>query len=318
MWDRGAGIANAAVIAGWLLFSAGRPTRRTLAVAALSLAISLATVGAYIEWRQAASGLSGLTTNNAWNLYGRVGPWADCTKFTPPPGTAALCEARPPSLRGYRSGGNDYIYNTESPAQKLFGPPYRVSKYPHAMALLQKWSRPRSSASRWTTCTPSGWTRSAWSTPTTPPTATCRPTNWSRSCCTGPTITAARTSSSNSGSTCSIHTTPRLIAATSAPFVEWERITRLDGAWMVLLLALCLSGPWLAVRGTRSPTALFSLTALVLLFLPILTKGYDYRFVIPAYGPLVAAGTLAAWGVAVRVRARLRVRRDGPPGSTDR
>ncbi len=100
--------------------------------------------------------------------------------------------------------------------------------------------------------------------------------------------------------------------------MEWERITRLDGAWMVLLLALCVSGPWLAVRGTRAPTALFSLTALVLLFLPILTKGYDYRFVIPAYGPLVAAGTLAAWGVAFRVRTRLRARRDGLPEVADR
>jgi hypothetical protein len=82
-WDRGTGIAMVAVIAVWLLFSAGRPTRRTIAVGLLSLVVSLATVGAYVEWRHAASGLSGLTSNNAWNLYSRVGPWADCTKFTP-------------------------------------------------------------------------------------------------------------------------------------------------------------------------------------------------------------------------------------------
>lgn len=47
---------------------------------------------------------------------------------------------------------------------------------------------------------------------------------------------------------------------------------------------------------------LFAATALVLLFFPIFTKGHDFRFVIPAFGPLLAAGALAAWGLAVRVR----------------
>jgi len=91
------------------------------------------------------------------------------------------------------------------------------------------------------------------------------------------------------------------------PFVEWERITRIDGVWMVILLALCLTGPWLAIgRTARSGTALFSITALVLLFFPILTKAYDFRFVIPAFGPLFAAGALGAWGLVVRIGARRR------------
>ena len=140
VWDRGAGIAMVAVIALWLLFSAGRPTRRTIAVGVLSLVVSLASIGVYIEWRHAASGLSGLTTNSSWNLYGRVAPWADCTKFTPPPGTRQLCETTPPSRRGYRST-EYYIYTSASPAWRLLGPPYLVSKYPHAMTLLRQWSQ---------------------------------------------------------------------------------------------------------------------------------------------------------------------------------
>ena len=126
------------VIALWLAFSAGRPTRRTIAVGALSLVVSLASIGVYIEWRQAASGLSGLTTNSAWSLYARVAPWADCTKFTPPAETQKLCETTPPSRRGYLSS-TDYIFN-ESPAARLFGPSFRVSRYPHAMTLLRRWS----------------------------------------------------------------------------------------------------------------------------------------------------------------------------------
>jgi hypothetical protein len=51
---------------------------------------------------------------------------------------------------------------------------------------------------------------------------------------------------------------------------------------------------------------LFALAALALLFFPILTKGYDYRFVIQAFGPLVAASALSLWGLQARVRARRR------------
>jgi hypothetical protein len=56
---------------------------------------------------------------------------------------------------------------------------------------------------------------------------------------------------------------------------------------------------------------LFAVTALVLLFFPILTTGYDYRYTIPAFGPLLAAGALAAWGLVVRVTARVRAARAG-------
>src|SRR5262249_26438367 len=105
--DREAGLVMVAVIALWLAFSAGRPTRRTLAVGALSLALSVASIGAYAGWRHAASGMPGvITSNSAWNLYGRVAPWADCRKFTPPPGTAGLCERKPPAQRHYIAAGS--------------------------------------------------------------------------------------------------------------------------------------------------------------------------------------------------------------------
>src|SRR5262249_53413180 len=132
VWDRAVGIAMVAVVAIWLCFSAGRPTRRTLAVGVLSLAVSLASIGVYIEWRHAASGLSGLTTNNAWNLYGRVAPWANCEKFTPPSGTRALCNT-PPSWSPQARVAGTYIFGSASPARQLFGPPYFVSSNPRAM-----------------------------------------------------------------------------------------------------------------------------------------------------------------------------------------
>jgi hypothetical protein len=72
----------------------------------------------------------------------------------------------------------------------------------------------------------------------------------------------------------------------------------------VILLALCLAGPWLLSGRARAGMLLFALTALTLLFFPIFTSGYDYRYTIPAFPPLIAAGALAAWGLGVKISGR--------------
>jgi hypothetical protein len=318
VWDRGAGIGMLAVIALWLVFSAGRPTRRTIAVGALSLAVSLASLGVYIEWRSSESGLSGLTTNNAYNLYSRVAPWADCTKFTPPPGTRVLCESTPPSQRGltppsqpgFRLGegyraGEDYIYYA-SPANDLFGPAYLVSKYPHAMELLQRWSEAAILGQ------PLEYLHAVW-LDTLRLIDPNRRSYGDRSAdelvgflLYGPDMHSGANAFVAYWQTLLYPGDPATHRGAVGPFKEWELITRVDGAWMVILLALSLAGPWLAVRGTRAGTTLFAVTALVLLFFPIVTKGYDYRFVIPAFAPLFAAGALAVWGLVVRVGPRAR------------
>lgn len=53
-----------------------------------------------------------------WHLYGRVAPFADCTQFTPPEGTEALCHAEPP---GGRAGNDWYLFLPEAPAVQTFG-----------------------------------------------------------------------------------------------------------------------------------------------------------------------------------------------------
>jgi Dolichyl-phosphate-mannose-protein mannosyltransferase len=302
VWDRGAGLAMVAVIALWLCFSAGRPTRRTLAIGALSLVVSLVAIGGYIEWRHAASGLSGLTTNADWNLYGRVAPWADCAKFTSPPGTHALCDATPVSRRGHISG-ETYIYSPSSPAVRLLGPAYYVSKYPHAMGLLHKWSEAVILGQ------PLDYLHAVWLD-------TIRlfdPNHHSYSDLSADSFMTLLVygPDRHSGKNDFVEYWQHLLYRHDsrpdhgdiAPLKQWERITRVDGVWMGLLLALCLAGPWLLVGRPRSGMILFALSALALLFFPILVKGYDYRFVIPAFAPLLAAGALAAWGLVVRIKA---------------
>jgi hypothetical protein len=59
-------------------------------------------------------------------------------------------------------------------------------------------------------------------------------------------------------------------------------------------------------------------TSLSVLFVPILTSGYDYRYVIPAFAPLLAAGALGMWGLTVRLRPLARRARAplAPPRET--
>jgi hypothetical protein len=307
VWDREAGLAMVAVIALWLAFSGGRPTRRTLAIGALSLVVSLASIGTYIEWRHAASGESGLTSNDAWNLYSRVGPWADCTKFTPPAGTRALCEKTPPSERGYRVG-EAYVYafpnGSESPARLLFGPAFLISKYPHAMSLLERFSQAAIVGQ------PLAYLHAVGLD-------TLRlfdPDHRSYSDLSPDALMALLIyGDANSGKNAFVeYWQPKLYPHESThhgdigPLKSWERSTRIDGVWMAILLALTLIGPWVLRGRARPGMILFGVSALVLLFFPILVKGYDYRFVIPAFGPLLAAGALAAWGLLVTISGRAR------------
>ena len=44
----------------------------------------------------------------------------------------------------------------------------------------------------------------------------------------------------------------------------------------------------------------------MLLLFPIATTGYDYRYVIPALGPLFAAAALGGWGIGGRGSRRAR------------
>jgi hypothetical protein len=304
VWVRAAGVAMVAVVCVWLLFHAGRPSRRALALALVALVSSGATIGVYVEWRHTATGLSGLTTNNAWNLYGRVAPWADCSRFTPPAGTEALCEPTPVGSRRVTSGGQ-YIYDQQAPAQRLFGPPFFVSTYPHAMSLLTRWSEAAIIGE------PLTYLHAVWLD-------TIRlvdPNHFSYGDLSareliafllyGPDFHSGNNELVSYWQQRLYPHDPAPHHGDIAPLVRWERLTRVDGPLMVIALVLCLAAPWLAPRGSRAGATLFAACALVLLFVPILTKGYDYRFVIPAYAPLLAAGALAAWGLTTRVRALL-------------
>lgn len=312
VWDRTVGLGLVAIVCVWLVFNSGRPTRQTLAVGALSLVVALATVGLYAGWRSAETNLPGtLSSNNAWNLYSRVAPWADCSKFTPPPETEGLCQAMPPSQRGYHSG-EEYIYSGESPAQRLYGPPYQVSTVPHAMEHLQAWSEAALRAQ------PLDYLNAVWLdtrrlfSPNAPSYGDLTADAFVAYVLYG----VGRTGTNEFVEYWQSKLYPHDSSphhGNVEPFRVWEAITRIVNFWMALLLALCLVGPFFLSGRARAGMILFGATALMLLFFPIVSKGYDYRFTIPAFAPLAAAGALAAWGIAGAIKTYSQKRHANTP-----
>jgi hypothetical protein len=307
VWDREAALELIPLLALWLVFAHGRPTRRSLLVGVVSLLAAPATVEGYIQWRHAATGLSGLTTNGNWNIYGRVAPWADCNDFTPPVGTRALCQYTPASERGWTHSSEYYIYSPSSPAYQLIGPAYLVSKDPYAMRRLLEFSESAIAGE------PLEYLYAVWRD----------------------TIRLFDPNAASWGDLSAQELMTYLVSGIDArghnEFVtywqnllyphdgpehrgsigaleEWEKLTRLSGVPMALLLILLLASPWLAPVGLRAVAVLFGLVSLLLLFGPIFTKSYDYRFVIPTLGPMLAVGTISAWGLWLRIQAGRRAR----------
>jgi hypothetical protein len=304
VWDRAAALAGILVLALWLLFSAGRPGRREIALALIALATSAAVVGIYVEWRDLASGHSGLTTNGAWNLYGRVAPWADCNDFVPPTGTRVLCESTPVSARGWRSS-EYYIYGPDSPAIAAFGPVYEYPANPQTPALLEHFAEAAVLGQPLAYLRAVGLDTERLIDPN-------RPSYGDLSASAFYAFLLREPVGANSANTFvgywQTHLYPHDHAITTphvGAFITWERITRLDWGLMIVLILACLIWPWTLPRGrVRALAGLCALLSLELLLAPIFTKAYDYRFVIPALGPLAATAALAYWGLWNKIRAR--------------
>lgn len=73
-----------------------------------------------------------ISPSPGWYLYGRVAQFADCRDFTPPRGTASLCQRTAPATR---PSAYDYMFTPQSPAVRRFG------GFARQDALLGGWSR---------------------------------------------------------------------------------------------------------------------------------------------------------------------------------
>jgi 4-amino-4-deoxy-L-arabinose transferase-like glycosyltransferase len=101
-----------------LLVNPRRTWRKRLVAPGAALASAVVILLGYGVVNEVAHGEFTPAPSPGWHLYGRVAPFADCSQFTPPEGTEALCNPEPP---GGRVGNDWYLFYPESPAVKTFG-----------------------------------------------------------------------------------------------------------------------------------------------------------------------------------------------------
>ena len=131
------GLATIPVACLWLGAASSGALRRRIASAGVAAVGALAVLSAYWIAEYSTVGAVGMSRNGDYHLYGRVAPFADCSKFTPPAGTEVLCESTP---RSERPIVDAYIFSYwHSPAVRAFNSPFDAT--PEASAKVGAWAR---------------------------------------------------------------------------------------------------------------------------------------------------------------------------------
>lgn len=276
--------------------------RRVICAAAMTLAAAVP-IGWYLYEHQQTQGYGGLTGARYFDFYARVAPFADCTKFTPPAGTRRLCITMPPDQR---PGHDFWEFSGISPAVAVYGEPDTTVPKPNENSQLRAFAIAAilGQPDRYLEFVARDLVRIVDpSFPSTPYHGG---------------ITAQGYGSSPEGlldyyfnptfstnvqtQVSAYYPTDGTVHRGIGFLVTWERDTRIEGPLMALLLLLALAAPVIARGRERHAALLFGATTLVLLVGPILASGYDYRFVIPAFGSLAATAAIGAGVVARRLQ----------------
>lgn len=295
MLSRSVGLAVILALATVILFSArSTGVLHRLASAGAFLGGSLAVLGIYVLAFVAVGGTYlGLGDMSGWNVYSRVAPFADCRQFTPPPGTAALCEQRPAAQR---PGPFGYVWDLGSISRSKFQPLGPDTAKPlgefartviehqpgdYAAAVLDDLGRyiePSIGPERPYGGQDAGYVSFGFREPTTESLVTA--------------AMALRYSGTNTD------------APADQTLASYQQLMRLDGLMLVGAMLLTLAGMLWARGPARISTACFGLMALGLYVLPTLTVSYDFRYGIPPAGLLSVSAVLGGWGLFDRRRTR--------------
>jgi hypothetical protein len=310
IWDRTTGIAIGVLLPVVLLCAAPGSFRQRLRCAGAAALIVAAMAGFYVGSQYYFTGFLGGQRQNAWELYGRVSTFVDCSAFKPPSGTRFLCPTQP---LGHRESQGYYQFNPDSPAVKAYGAPYEAP--PSANAVLERFSvaaiehEPIAYAG----AILGGLGRYVFPRPgegLTPDEVleTITPAE----------ITYKFQSTFESyfdeglgyvGSPAELH-----------PLQEYQSFTSVQGPLMILLLIAAIIGPFFLAGRMRASAILFTLTAIAIITFSIAGNCYDARYAYPTFGPLAAGAALGGWGIYSRLagtlRRRSRDRRGRPPDSS--
>jgi hypothetical protein len=281
--------------------TAGGPgLRRRVAAAGAVLLPALLVLGLYVAAFEINGGqYLGLADMAGWDLYARVAPFANCNAFTPPAGTAQLCERTPQSQR---PGTLAYIWLPNSFARERvpLGPQTSGKMERFALAVIEhqpgaylttvatdmlRYIDPSIGLQR----AGSGQTSQLLSFGLVDP----------------GTLQLIQHAMALRYDDTSEHVFGRQILAT------YQNLFRVGGGVLAALMLLTLAGLVVTRGPTRIGVALFGLGGLSLYVIPVATLTYDFRYGIPGQTFIVVSGTLVAADLLGR---RLRIVRTDRAG----
>lgn len=115
---RNVSLVMPALVALWIFFALAGTLRARLLNALRVLVPAVMVLVAYLLISGSGDGgRNGLFEDQGLALYGRVGQFADCSQFIPPPGTRVLCVTTP---EGEREGPFWWTFSPESPLREKF------------------------------------------------------------------------------------------------------------------------------------------------------------------------------------------------------
>lgn len=251
----------------------------------------------------------GVTPSPGWHLYSRAAPIADCTQFTPPPGTAKLCETTPPEDR---FGPDWYLYDPASPALRLFGPIGTEDEKFDAWSKEVVLHQPRAYTESILPDIaayffPDGY--GDWKSGKG--TDIDGQLSWAWASFPDKTQASTQEGMETFFLPFSTHRRYRLINA----FHDYQRIVRFGGTLLTISTILILIGLFVGSRRSRIAVLLLGVGGLAILILPIFASNYIGRYTVPPAGPIAAAAVIAAMSILTRFQA-WRAERAAPPAAS--
>ncbi|MGI8623815.1 MAG: hypothetical protein ACR2NB_10110 [Solirubrobacteraceae bacterium] len=296
------GLALLPLVALWLAFvSHGVFRRRLLSAGAAALA-ALAVLGTYYGLEQHATGETGLSRRGVWHFYGRVAPFADCSRFLAPPGTAPLCES---PAGAPRPTTDAYIFNWwYSPAVRAFGYPFASS--PEGAGQVGAFARAVIVHQPLDYLGAVGADMLRYVAPES-----------FRNISGGPSYAdlagkpILRNPQFGQDGLTSIRRyygyKPRNFQG-DRPLMDlltgYESVTRVQGPLMVLLALLAAAGPLVTRGRARAAALLFSLSGWTLLVAPVASLQFASRTAVPGFGVMGVAAAVGGWGCLEAARRR--------------
>lgn len=300
---RSVGLAMLPFLVLVVLFAASGAWRPRLLRTALLIFAAAVPIAAYLIAHQDQTGFGGFTETGYFDLYGRVAPFADCRKFHPPASTQRLCITMPVSKR---PGNALWEFTGISPAIQVYGPAEFGPPPQHGentalrrFAMAAILGQPLD----YLTYVGRDLVRIIYPNFSTSPYGVGGYGNTPES------LLMYYFNPSNDYALhidiAGYYPSDGYIHRDISALMKYERDTRLEGPFMIILLLLTLVAPILTTGAARRGAILFGSSTLLLLAAPIFLSEYDYRFTIPAFGPLAATAGIGAWAVWIRAQPRL-------------